>query len=120
MASKIDYDLNYFELFWTESAKRGVPDIMIYDVSGTPFCKPAFSPLAQRKVDILKSKKRVPKVLRFTMFAELFSAKSSKRGAPNIMFYDVFGTPFWKVEMLTWCHGIPSFPNVKNGVSETL
>ena len=91
---------------------------MFYDVFGTPFCKPAFSPLAQRKVDILKSKKRVPKVLRFTMFAELFSAKSSKRGAPNIMIYNVFGTPFWKVEMLTWCNGIPSFSKVKNGVSE--
>ena len=86
---------------------------MFYDVSGTPFCKPAFSPLAQRKVDILKSKKRVPKVLRFTMFAELFSAKSAKKGAPNTMIYNVSGTPFWKVEMLTWCHGIPSFSKVK-------
>ena len=106
--------MNHFELFWTESAKKGAPDIMFYDVSGTPFCKPAFSPLAQRKVDILKSKNRVPKVLRFTMFAELFSAKSAKKGAPDIMFYDVFGTPFWKVEMLTWCNGIPSFSKVKN------
>ena len=69
--------------------------------------------------DILKSKNRVTKVLCFTMFAELFSAKSSKKGAPDIMFYDVFGTPFWKVEMLTWCNGIPSFSKVKNGVSET-
>ena len=73
---------------------------MFYDVSGTPFCKPAFSPLAQRKVDILKSKKRVPKVLRFTMFAELFSAKSSKKGDPNIMIYNVTGTPFRKVGIL--------------------
>ena len=111
--------MNGIELFWTESAKKGAPDIMIYNVFGTPFCKPAFSPLAQRKVDILKSKNRVPKVLRFTMFAELFSAKSAKKGAPDIMFYDVFGTPFWKVEMLTWCNGIPSFSKVKNGVSET-
>ena len=87
---------------------------MIYDVSGTRFRTPAFLPLAQRKVDLLKSKKRVPKVLRFTMFAELFSAKSSKRGAPNIMIYNVSGTHSRKVELLTWCNGIPSFSKVKN------
>ena len=34
------------------------------------------------------------------------------------MIYDVSGTPFWKVEMLTWCHGILSCSKVKNGVSE--
>ena len=67
---------------------------MIYNVFRTPFCKPAFSPLAQRKVDILKSKKRVPKVLRFTMFAEPFSAKSAKKGAPDIVIRNVFGTRF--------------------------
>ena len=106
--------------FWTESAKKGAPDIMIYNVFGTHFCKPAFSPLAQRKVDILKSKKRVPKVLRFTMFAELFSAKSAKKGAPDIMFYDVFGTPFWKVEMLTWSQRFFNILKSENGIKKSL
>ena len=36
------------------------------------------------------------------------------------MIYNVFGTHFWKVVMLTWCNGIPSFSKVKNSVSETL
>ena len=54
------------------------------------------------------------------MFAELFSAKIAKKGAPDLMIYNVSGTPFWKVEMLTWCNGIPSFSKVKKRASQTL
>ena len=43
----------------------------------------------------------------------------SKRIVSDLMIYDVSGTPFWKVEMLTWCHGIPSFSKVKKGVPKT-
>ena len=119
MAWNFHYDLQHIVIFWTESAKKGAPDLMIYNVSGTRFRTPAFSSLAQWILDILKSKNRVPKVLRFTMFAEPFSAKSAKKGAPDLMIYNVSGTSFWKVGMLTWCNGIPSFSKVKKGVPKT-
>ena len=78
--------------FSAKSAKKGAPDLMIYNVSGTRFRTPAFSSLAQRKVDILESKKRASETLRFIMFAVPFSAKSAKKGAPDLMVYNVFGT----------------------------
>ena len=42
-----------------------------------------------------------------------FQPKVSKKNVSDLMIYDVSGTPFWKVEMLIWCHGIPSFSKVK-------
>ena len=44
---------------------------MIYNVFGTPFCKPAFSPLAQRKVNILKNKNPLIMVLAWNFFDEI-------------------------------------------------
>ena len=85
-----------------KSVKNGAPDLMVYNVSGTSFWKVGMLTWCNGIPSFSKVKKGAPKTYRIIMFAGPFSAKSAKKGAPDLMIYNVFGTRFSEVVFLNW------------------